>query len=239
MAGSKRGLWALTFTASGWAFAVFLAIGIAIAVPALVLFEQAARLQFGGVTVQGQVTRLWQATESCGKDNLESCTSYNVAYGFDAGGWRTTQTSVGSDLYASLKESGPIAVRYVRDDPTINEVDFGWTFFGGLMLLLFAMAFGGFGGVMLLGRVRQAHRLLTLRATGEERQATVTAREATRWSVNRKPQVILRWRDVTGVVGASVAQPPEGLPEVGAGITIYADPDGKLASVWLGDSGAR
>lgn len=239
MATSKRGIWALTLAKPGWIYTLFLAVGLAVAIPALVLFERAAQLQFGGTEVQGQVTRLWQAEETCGRNNLDTCTAYTVAYGFDAGGWRTTQTSVSQDLYATLQEGGPIAVRYVTADPTINEVDFGWTFFGGVMLLLFAIGFGGFGGIALWRRWRNAHRLVTLRETGAVRQAIVTAREATRWRVNRRPQFILRWRDAMGAEGASLAQPVDALPEVGASITVYADSAGKLAPVWAGDSGAR
>lgn len=179
MASTERGVLALTLALPGWVFALFVIIGLGIAVPAEVMFERAWRLQMGGASVEGQVSRLWITTHTCGKGNLDICTDYNVAFAFDSGTWRQTQTKVSQGFYGGLTEGGPIAVRYVRDDPTIIEVEYGWTFFSGTLLLIFALAFLIGGGLGLRWRWLLAQRLVTLRQTGETRQATVVAQMQT------------------------------------------------------------
>ncbi|MBI1172173.1 hypothetical protein GC209_12290 [bacterium] len=239
MTTPRRSALSLTLTGTGWFHALFLTIGLAVAAPAEVMFERAWRLQMGGAEVSGQVLRLWQGTQSCGRSNLDICTTWNVAYGFDAGGWRTTQTSVSQDLYDTLREGGPIAVRYVLADPTINEVDFGWTFFGGMLLFLFALAFGvtGFWGLRV--RARRAAQMVLLRDTGTPRRAEVTGLEATRTRVNGRALCHLVWRDETGAMGKSAPRRSDRLPPPGAEITVYADPAGRLPAVWKGDCGSR
>ncbi len=239
MAVSKRGVLGLALASPGWVFALLILIGLGIAVPAEVMFERAWRLQMGGATVEGTVDRLWTSTRSCGKDNMDTCTDYNVDFGFDPGTWRQTEISVTQGFFEALKEGGPIPVRYVRDDPTIIEVESGWTFFEGILFLYVALTFLIGGGFGLGWRRRLAHRLVTLRETGERRQAMVTAQERTNFRVTGTPLYRLRWRDEAGVTGQSQAWPQARLPALGSAVTIYADPAGNLPPVWEGDCGAR
>ncbi len=239
MAAGKRGVMSLTFATPGWIYAILIVVGIGIAIPAEVMFEEAWRLQMGGATVIGQVSRLWLDTHSCGHDNMQTCTSYNVAYGFDSGVWRQTQVEVSREFYSALRESGPIAVRYVVSDPTINEVEFGWTLFGAVVFLAFAAAFALVGGLFLRRRWQEVGRMVHLRETGVQRQAEVTGSDRTGWVINGQTQYAITWLDEAGILGKSLGRRLQTLPATGSQITIYADPDGKLPSVWARDSGLR
>ncbi len=236
---AKRGVLGLTLVAPGWIFVLLVLIGLGVAIPGEVMFERAWRLQMGGATVQGQVNRLWTSTHSCGKDSMDTCTSYNVDFSFDSGTWRQTQTTVTPFLYGELTEGGPITVRYVKDDPTIFEVEFGWTFFQGLIFMFFALTLLIGASLGLRWRWGLARRMVTLRETGTRRQATVTGLAQTNTTVNGRRLYRLQWRDEAGVSGQSQGWPQAKLPGVGTMATIYADPQGSLPPVWEGDCGAR
>ena len=148
-------------------------------------------------------------------------------------------TTVGSGFYGTLQTDGPIPVTYLRSDPAVNEVESGWTLFGGLLLLLLALVFGGVGGGALWVRVRKVLQAEGLRAAGVPRRATVTALQPTRFTVNGTRLWRIQWQDETGAVGQSNGRAPGDVPAIGAVVTVYADPAGKRAAVWEGDSGTR
>ena len=230
----------MIFGDMAWAFCLFVVIGLATGAPALYLLWQGWLLETQGVSVQGQVKSVWQSSDSCGKDNMDTCTQSHVRYTYDAGGpLREATTTVGSGFYATLQTNGPIPVTYLRSDPAVNEVESGWTLFGGVLLLLFALAFAGAGGGAMWIRIRQVLLAEGQRDTGVSRQATVTDLQPTRFAVNGKNLWRITWRDETGAAGQSRAQAVGELPEIGAAVTVYADPAGKRPAVWEGDSGTR
>lgn len=81
----RRSRVSMVFGDMAWAFCRFLVIGLATGAPALYLLRQGWLLQSRGVSVQGQVEKLWQTSDSCGKDNMDTCTNYHVRCGWAAG----------------------------------------------------------------------------------------------------------------------------------------------------------
>ena len=236
----KRSRASLIFGDAGWVFGLFLLGGAATGVPALFMLGHAAQLYSQGVPVQGKVDQLWQTQESCGKDNLDSCNRYHVHYSFDAGGPLHEDTaSVGAEFYASLQAGGAIAVRYVRGNPDINEVEGGWSAFGGVLLLLFSLVFTAVAAVAIWTRVRTVLRGERLRDTGLARQATVTGQARTNITVNNRQLWRITWRDDSGAEGQSRGRALPDLPATGTVITIYADPAAAVPAVWDGDFGTR
>ena len=240
MSYPKRGRVWLILSVAGWIFLAMIAVGLVLAVPATHALRAGWRLQVSGVEVTGQVTTLAQGTHSCGRNNLDSCAEYDVGFGFDAVGVRQVgAATVTAAVFGGLREGGPIGVRYVSGDPATYEVDFGTTLIGALGLWLLALAFLVPGVIGLWYRVRMAARLVRLRDEGKQRGATVTAVERSNTRVNGIQLWVMRWLDDTGAVGKSRMQRQTYLPAVGAAITVYADPEGVLSSVWEGDSGTR
>ncbi len=240
MSDPKRGVVSLVLGNAGWVFAVFLVIGVGVMVPGLVMLDHALRLEAGGADATGTVEKLWAETHSCGKDDMDTCNGYHVRYGFVvAGVHRDDEADVASDFYAGLGEGKPIAVRYLPTDPAINEVEFGFSWFGGAILLLFGLIFGLVGAIPLGLRLRFARRAVALREDGVARGAKVTAKEATNLRINNRMMYVIRWTDSAGVSGKSRSRGADGLPEVGTEIRVFADPEGKVPPVWAGDTGER
>ncbi len=236
----KRGRFGLTMSVAGWIFAAMVVVGIGLAVPAVSELRKGWRLEEAGAEVNGRVTALVRGTRSCGKDNMQTCDDYTVGFAYAAaGGVRQGTASVTAGFYGGLRQGGPVGVRYVVDDPAITEVDFGTTLIGAVALWLIALGFAVPGGIGLWFRARLAARLIRLRDEGTMRSAVVTAVERSNTRVNGIQLWVMRWRDDAGVVGKSRMQRQVYLPSLGAAITVYADPEGKLDAVWEGDSGTR
>lgn len=102
-----------------------------------------------------------------------------------------------------------------------------------------------FGTALGIRALRIARRMASLRDTGERRSARVTAVERVCW-LRRSSNWRMTWQDEAGQSGRTKLDgqdwwrgPGPGFPPVGATITIYADPTGRLPAVWEGDCGAR
>ncbi len=236
----KRGQIWLILSVAGWIFLVLIGVGLVLAGPAASALWSGIRLQASGVEVTGQITSRAQGTRSCGRNNLDSCAEFDVGFGFDAAGVRQVGTaSVTAAVYGGLREGGTIGVRYVSGDPATYEVDFGTTLIGAVGLWVVALLFLVPGAMGLAARMRMAARLTRLRDTGALRGAVVTAVERSNTRVNGIQLWVMRWRDEAGAAGQCRMQRQVYLPEVGAAITVYADPEGRLPAVWEGDSGTR
>ena len=61
----------------------------------------------------------------------------------------------------------------------------------------------------------------------------------TNLAVNYQQMWRFIWKDDAGAPGQSFACWPVNLPAIGTRITVYADPDGNIPSVWEGDCGTR
>ncbi|MEO6299600.1 MAG: hypothetical protein ABIV25_01710 [Paracoccaceae bacterium] len=240
MSYPKRGRLGLMMSVAGWIFAAMIGLGIVLAVPAYSEFRTGWRLDEAGAEVTGRIASLVQGTHSCGKNNLSTCEDFTVGFDFAAAGvgWHGS-ASVSSGFYAGLSEGGSIVVRYVIDDPSITEVDLGTTLIGGVALWLIALGFMVAGGIGLWFRLRMATRLVRLRDDGTMRLATVTSQDRANVRVNGIQLWTMSWLDDAGVVGKSRMQRQKYLADVGAKITVYVDPVGKLPPAWEGDSGTR
>ena len=251
MAYEKRSAIGQVFGVMGVVFAIFFVIGAAFVGAGWFSWRSGQEFAANGVDVMGRVETRWESTRDCKDSNSNvsrTCTDFNVGYSYEAGG--TTQhasATAGYEVYAALTEGSPIKVRYLPRDPANNVTSFDAGMvdasggmgvlvlvFGG-MGAVFAVVGGGGLGVLARG-ARQRNRV---RDNGTARGAVVLAREETNIRVNNRMQWRIRWKDDAGVLGQSRAQAPDGLPEAGARITIYADPTGTLPPVWEGDSGTR
>lgn len=251
MSYPRRGLFSQVFGVIGLVSAIFLVIGSVFSVVGWLSWRSAQEFQANGVDVMGRVEKRWESTHDC-KDNnsnvTRTCTDFNVGYAYEVAG-KTLHDSATTDYntYADLAEGTPIKLRYLPGDPgdSVTSFDPDTVDAAGGMTVL-ALVFGGLGGLFvlfggggLLWLIRGALRRNRVRDGGTARGAVVLAREETNVRVNNRVQWRIRWKDDTGAMGQSRAQPPDGLPEVGARITVYADPTGRLPAVWEGDSGSR
>lgn len=110
---------------------------------------------------------------------------------------------------------------------------------GALVGGLLGVTFSAVGGGFVYFALRNAGRAIGVRDDGEKRSAKVSAHGRTSYRVNEVTQLRLEWRDESGETGHSLHHAPDTLTPypVGSDITIYADPEGRLPSVWEGDVG--
>ena len=251
MGYEKRGVLAQVFGVLGLVSGFFFVIGAVFATVGWFIWGSAQDFAANGVDVRGQVEKRWESTRDC-RDNdsnvTRTCTDFNVGYRYDVAGkiWHDSATT-DYDTYANLAEGSPVMVRVVPTDPGDSVTSFDAETVdssGGLGIM--AAIFGGLGGVFVviggggLGwLLRGALGRVALRESGTARGAVVLAREETNVRVNGRAQWRIRWKDDAGALGSSRAQAVDGLPGVGARITVYADPDHKRPAVWEGDAGSR
>lgn len=251
MAYEKRGVLAQVFGVLGLVFGFFFVIGAVFVTVGWFVWGSAQEFAANGVDVMGQVEKRWESTRDCtDRDSnvTRTCTDFNVGYSYDVAGktWHDSGTT-DYDTYANLEEGGRIMLRYLPDDPGNSVTSFqgdGVDATGGMAVV--ALVFGALGGLFVviggggLGwLIRGARARVALREAGTARGAVVLAQEETNVRVNGRTQWRIRWKDDAGDLGQSRGQPRDGLPQVGARIVVYADPSGRQAAVWEGDSGTR
>lgn len=240
MAYPRRGVAGLVLTRAGWLFGLAALVGLVLAIPAVRNLQEGWALAMRGVEVKGQVRDMQITTRSCGKNQMDTCTDYNLAFDFEASGVMTHGTAkVGQSTYNGLTLMAPIRVRYLPDDPALTEVEEGTTLVSGVALVALVLAFLGLGLWGLLSRLRNARRMIWLRDEGGMQRARVLAQIDTKTRINGVAMWRITWADASGVASRSRLTRLADLPEVGAEITIYTDPAGRLPSVWEGDCGTR
>lgn len=240
MSYPRRGVVWLVLGKAGWLFILPLLVGLALAVPAVRGLEDGWALSFHGAEVMGQVTDKSFSTRSCGKNNRDTCTDYNLVFEFEASGVMTPGTvKVSEGMYRGLTVTGPIRVRYLKTDPHLTEVEMGSTLSGGVGLALITLAFAGLGLWGLGTGARKATRMIWLRETGLPQQVTVLAQVDAKTRINGKAMWRITWADAAGLASKSRLYRQSDLPTEGSQITVYADSAGKLPSVWEGDCGTR
>ena len=251
MAYEKRSALREVFGVLGLVFGIFVLVGGVFAAVGWLSWRSAQDFADNGVDAMATVEKRWESTRDCRDNNSDvtrTCTDFNVGYAYEVAGktWHDSATT-GYETYANLAEGSRIKVRYLPDVPGDSVTSFqadNVDASGGLGVL--ALVFGALGAAFLaIGGgglawvVRAALRRIRVRDGGTARGAVVQAREETNVRVNNRPMWRIRWTDDTGALGQSRGRPEGDLPQVGARITVYADPEGRLPSVWEGDSGTR
>lgn len=203
-----------------------------IATPVIHDLRSGWALRFNGVDTTGQVTRLWH--HGSGK-TLEMF----VAYEFSVDGLRFSgENAVDETLFRSLSKGDSIALRYGADDPQLSAI----TVFGehpGLRAIGFCVLF-----LMVLvfllaafsSKIEASYRMTYLRKVGVRCSAVVIRFANAPGFADGSLSSIL-WRDETGAVGQSRMMTATRLPDLGATITVYADPERKLPAIWDGEFG--
>lgn len=189
-------------------------------------------LRFNGVDTTGQVTRLWH--HGSGK-TLEMF----VAYAFDVEGRNFSgENAVDETLFRSLSKGDSVALRYGADDPQLSAI----TVFGehrGMRAVAFCVLFG-MVLVFLLGalssKIEAWYRATYLLRVGARRTAVVINYANATYVSDGSLSSIL-WQDETGATGQSRMMTATRLPNLGATITVYADPEQKLPAIWEGEFG--
>lgn len=240
MSYPRRGVAGLVLGKAGWLYVVGVLVGLGLGIPAVIGLENGWALSFHGAEVTGQVTDMSITTRSCGKNNLDTCTDYNLSFDFEASGVMTRGAGkVSEGTYRGLALKGPIRVRYLPSDPALTEVEPGATLGGGVGLAGIALAFGGVGVWGLWSSGRKARRMIWLRDFGLEQRVKVTDLVDARTKINNAAMWRITWTDLGGLPARSRLWKRADLSAPGTEVTIYADPAGKLPSVWEGDCGTR
>ncbi|OYU40136.1 MAG: hypothetical protein CFE33_06125 [Pseudorhodobacter sp. PARRP1] len=197
-------------------------------------------LQFNGEDVSGQVTGLRTETKICeGRFGRRPCRDLFVAYAFNIEGQRFSGESLVADtLFQSLSKGDAIVLRYANDDPRLSTI----TIFGphrGLRALGYCV-FLLVASVLLLAalssKIEAWYRITYLLKVGMRRSAEVT-RYANATYVSDGSLSSILWQDETGATGQSRMMAAARLPDLGAKITVYADPEAKLPTIWEGEVG--
>jgi hypothetical protein len=240
MAFEKRSVISQVFGMTGLAVSLFLFAGTVFSVVALSIYRAEAVFAAERANVVGVVHYSTTNTFDCrqnGSAPPKACSSYSVVYLYEAEGkQRVGITITNGDTNARMKTGTRIMVRYLRSDPSKVRTTFdpervdvddgdGW---------LYALSFGGLGGVYLL---IGGAGVVWLRKTGTAQGAVVLAQDETNVQVNHETQWI-KWKDDSGTLGQSLGQAGGNLPPVGARIEVYADPASQQL-VWEGDIGPR
>lgn len=225
---------------NGWIALIPLLIALVTGSITLSEGHKAQRLADDGGVTQATVIHLRRSyyTDSDGDQR----TKYHMEYSFTANGQNyQMEEIIGRGMFSRLNSGDKTEVRYWRPDPTVNEIEPGTTT-TTIWVTKIASALTLAGGLFWIIRSwTRASRATRVRDRGDKRQATVTHHIKTGVRVNKVPQYRLAWQDEDGVTGKSWFVSGRRLGEwpEGSELTIYADPAGKLPSVWEHDVGVR
>lgn len=236
----RLGKFGLVMRFGGSAYLVCLVIGLLVLLASSREFGRQEWLRYAGRETTGLVTGTSQQRHSCGRRQRSTCISYLVFFRFDASGVaQTAHNSVSADYFHQVARGDTVKLRYLEEDPGFNQLEAGSRIWPDLLGIAIGLLFAGIGGYTVIGRVRNAGRLTHLFQNGLRRPALVTKKVATSSHINYRKLWKIEWQDTAGHVGESCKLWPSDLPEVGAEITIYTDPEGRFPSAWEGDCWAR
>ncbi|MEM9642459.1 MAG: DUF3592 domain-containing protein [Pseudomonadota bacterium] len=215
-----------------------LLLAVVFGIVAMVTGQKAQRLAGDGQTVQGTITGQDVRIER--DSDGDSRRVYYLEVRFQAETRPvTTETKVSRGFFQAQDLGDTLPVRYWRPDPQVNEVEPGstrnqrWftTIFSALLL-----AGSGYAAIQGIG---QATRWGRVRDYGERRVAVVKNHVRTSFKINNRSQYRVEWQDSAGAEGRSFLRNQRQLKDVpiGSEIWVYADPDGRLPSVWEMDVG--
>ncbi|WP_197493359.1 DUF3592 domain-containing protein [Woeseia oceani] len=230
----KRSMADYLMLQQSWVYAILIVAGLGLAAIKMSSYSTFSRVSVEGVEAVGLVTN--KSEQRSGRDNKGK--TYRLSYSFETadGSYIQGIQSVTEAFFDAQAVDGEIAVLYLPSDPQTNFVEpskltkgFWVAVFASIGLILGGIA----GGFFAVSRAREC---ISLRETGEVRTATVTSHEI---EGQKKEKGHMVWRDESGDEGRSLVSPLEKLLPVGASITVFADRQGHLKSVWEGDIGSR
>lgn len=235
-----RSAFALFLRLHGWIAAISLVFAILFGILTLSLGQKAERLESDGAIATATV--LDKRIEERRDDDGDIKRSYWMDVRFPAGDGTVTESSrVSRGFYGETAIGDAIPVTYWRPDPTVFELEPGST--RSKILIPKIISALALAGSLFWGwhTAQKAQGAAYLYARGERRRAQVIEHAETNYKVNKRPRYRLVWRDETGLVGRSWPMGETALANhpKGADLTIYADPAGKLPSVWEGDVAKR
>jgi hypothetical protein len=248
MAYARKGLMQMIGVGDRIAGTVALAASVSCLVGALTFLLAALEFRSDGVYVMGRVDACWGQGPDCIGGVVATCPECTAAYAYEVEGQtyhgiRKTQGTT----YDILEDGARVMVRYLPRDPTRSFSSFspdavdrqGGNVVGALIVgVIGYVSLLGFNG-LLWAPYRRARRMVWLRENGIRREATVISQEVTPVDAEGPLEWRIRWKDEAGQWGQSEWRQVDDLPPVGATIVVYADPAGRQAAVWEGDSGTR
>ena len=197
-------------------------------------------LQFDGEDVSGQVTGMWTQEKTCEIGSKRThCFDLMVAYAFNLEGlYFSGEGSVTPILFQTLYHGAPIALRYSADDPQLSAIavfgeHHGARALGYCLLFLLGLLFML---AVFSNLIETWYRMAYLLSVGLRRSALVTGHTSPSDASKAMLSGIL-WQDETGATGQSRMMAAARLPDLGAKITVYADPEAKLPTIWEGEFG--
>ena len=210
-----------------WIIGLGLLFTLVFSVIFVIEWREAGMLARHGVETEATVERTFTTRERTGSEGRRQ-TVHNVAYRFELpdGEARTDRLRVSQDYYRAVSQGDRVDLRYLPDDPTTAELEFGRTrrqsVMWGLVALGIAGATGGYGWWLWqrMGAMIRAVR------KGEKRSARVLGMVRSNAQKDDEPLMHLHWIDSAGQEGHSLKYPAETLypwPR-DSEITVYADP---------------
>ncbi|MEZ5667248.1 MAG: DUF3592 domain-containing protein [Alphaproteobacteria bacterium] len=161
----------------GWIAAIPLALGIGIVFVSLTIADDAARLDDEGVAAEATIIGKREVERRTGTNSSNRRTDYELRYHFPVGGGALHYGTrdVSRDFFDGVAVGDTVPVRYLADDPDLNEIEPGAVNENALYA-------GIFGAVLLLGGAlfawlvaRKASRAAAAIARGVQTDATVFA----------------------------------------------------------------
>ncbi len=215
-----------------------LIIGLLLTTFAMLEARKANRLDNDGVLTTAMITG--RDIEVRRDSDGDRKTTYYVSFSYPvAGANRSARDAVSRAYYDQAIAGETRQMRYWRKDPSVLELEIGSTAKTHRILQIFAALLLAGSGALLLTEWRLANRAVRLRDRGIARTAEVTQHVETKITLNKRKMYRLGWTDNTGARGRSFVMTSakvDAFP-IGHPITIYADPKGRLPSVWEGDVG--
>jgi hypothetical protein len=192
------------------------------------LYRDAGRIEQEGASADANVMALEKFSGEA--------PSYHVSYAFTVNGdWVEATSEVSEAFFEGLQVEDRLPVRYWVRDPTVAEIEPGWSafqirhglIFRGLLLLLFLPFF--------LPAAMHAARVRWLVRYGLLEEAVVTDIEMTSRDDGGEAWHA-RWTAPDFRTGLTSQLPLSDIPAVGSRIAILTDPNGRRGSVWEGDT---
>jgi hypothetical protein len=197
--------------------------------------RQSYRLRWHGQPTVGTIVRLWSYPGV--HDHPVWMADYTF---FDGATPLNGSDEVSKPDYNKARIGDRLTVVFLPFNPSLSEATPGhrfqtslWRFCQGLVIWFIAWAF-------VAAFFEHKRRKREVWKRGVARLATVTGRDPYFIRGNASAtHSTMTWRDEQGQTGRSEINRNQQLPPIGSTVAIYADPSGKLPSVWEGDCGPR